>query len=315
MADAKTRTSKAARSNSTKSAAKKKAARKTRRTAKRKTTPRRSDPLRFASKEEAAENRKRHLHLYGKTGAVCDTDTLGHATPRNRSPVEIVVDASEGFIPLWDRNVTLRWRFNEPSMSVFVNPTAARGALRALFGDAILLWDWAAPVRFAERDDAWDFEIEMQPSDRCDANGCVLASAFFPDPGQNTLRIYPKIFEQTRDEQVETLAHELGHVFGLRHFFALVDERAWPARVFGNHSPFSIMNYGPNSVMTHSDREDLRRLYESAWSGELADINGTPIQFFKPYSAARGFSNDLCPGQSAQISPVMARAAGVGRRY
>ena len=95
--------------------------------------------------------------------------------------------------------------------------------------------------------------------------------------------IYPKLFSQNRSEQVETLVHEIGHVFGLRHFFALVDETAWPAKVFGTHSKFSIMNYGTLSVLTQADRDDLRRLYQLVWSGQLAEVNGTQIRTVRPF--------------------------------
>ena len=46
------------------------------------------------------------------------------------------------------------------------------------------------------------------------------------------------------NEQVETLVHEIGHVFGLRHIFALISETEWPAEIFGKQVKFSIMNYG-----------------------------------------------------------------------
>jgi hypothetical protein len=42
---------------------------------------------------------------------------------------------------------------------------------------------------------------------------------------------------------VDTLTHEIGHIFGLRHFFADVRESAFPSEVFGEHRPFSIMNF------------------------------------------------------------------------
>src|SRR5688572_30249249 len=47
------------------------------------------------------------VHIFGNR-VVCDTEPRGHPTPQGRSPLEIVVDASEGFIPLWASNMTLR---------------------------------------------------------------------------------------------------------------------------------------------------------------------------------------------------------------
>lgn len=233
-------------------------------------------------KPDSPKGAESEVHVFGDK-IVCDTEPRGHATPRGRSPLEIVVDASEGFIPLWARNSTLRWQFRESSMRAFKNPAAAKTMIRKLFGEALLAWGDAAPVKFSEKSDAWDFEIVMRRSDDCDANGCVLASAFFPDAGRHQLILYPQMFAQSHEEQVETLVHEIGHTFGLRHFFANISENAFPSQIFGAHKAFSIMNYGNKSVLTTEDKADLKRLYQLAWSGQLTQINGTPIKFVKPF--------------------------------
>lgn len=155
--------------------------------------------------------------------------------------------------------------------------------LKELLGEALLAWGDAAPINFAQRNDGWDFEIVIREADRCTINGCVLASAFFPDPGRHELVIYPRMFTQSRKEQVDTLIHEIGHTFGLRHFFANVSETTWPSEVFGTHRPFTIMNYGNQSELTNDDKKDLTQLYRMAWSGELTGINGTPIRLVQPF--------------------------------
>lgn len=202
-------------------------------------------------------------------------------------------------------DVTLRWRFQPRAMTIFRNPAAAMGYLRTLFGQAILLWGEASPVKFTEVHDGWDFEIIVRPEERCSRNGCTLASAFFPDAGRHELVIYPTMFEQTHNERIETLAHEIGHIYGLRHFFAAISERRWRSEIFGTHSPFSIMNYGANSVMTETDRADLSRLYQMAWNGQLTEINGTPIQLVRPFSA---FRRRLFPSDLAALRRGMASA-------
>ena len=65
------------------------------------------------------------------------------------------------------------------------------------------------------------------------------------------------MFTQARKEQVDTFIHEIGHIFGLRHFFANVSETAWPSEIFGRHENFSIMNYGALSELTDADKDDL----------------------------------------------------------
>ena len=241
-----------------------------------------ADPFELNADDQAGRTEESAVHVI-REGIRCDTERKGSETPGGGSLLEIVLDASEGFIPLWAKDTVLRWRFRERSLRRFRNPLAAKAAIEQMLGEAIAAWGSAAPVKFKQSDSAWDFEIVMQPADDCDAGGCVLASAFFPDAGRHQLLIYPKMFTQTRAEQVETLVHEIGHVFGLRHFFALVRETAWPAEVFGKHEPFSIMNYGAASMLTAADRSDLARLYQLAWSGQLTQINGTPIRFVRPF--------------------------------
>lgn len=247
-----------------------------------KTEAQRAEAFRLRSEDKPTREAESQVHVLAP-GIVCDTEPRGYATPQGRSPLEILVDASEGFIPLWAKDTKLRWRFRERSMNHFANPAAAKNEIRNLFGEALLAWGTAAPIKFTEDKDVWDFEIVMRQADNCSAGGCVLASAFFPDAGRHKFILYPKMFTQSRKEQVDTFIHEIGHIFGLRHFFAKISETAWPAEIFGTHSKFSIMNYGNLSELTAEDKEDLRRLYQLTWSGSLTQINGTPIRLVKPY--------------------------------
>ena len=241
--------------------------------------------LKLRNPKKASSASTQHVHIM-KQGVRCETDTRGHETPRGQSRLKLVVDASEGFIPLWAKDVTLRWRFRESSFAAFENPASVKATVEKLLAESILAWGDAAPVKFAFREDAWDFEILVRKQDDCDISGCVLASAFFPDAGRHQLVIYPKLFLESWEEQVETMVHEIGHVFGLRHFFAQISETSWPAEVFGKHSKFSIMNYGGLSRLTAADREDLKNLYGLVWAGKLTKLNGTKIKLMKPFHAS-----------------------------
>lgn len=232
--------------------------------------------------KESLELVRPEIHKLGN-GSVCKTESRGYAEPREKSILEIVVDASEGFVPLWAEGVTLKWRFNDQSVAMFVDPQAVMDYVEALFNEAVAAWGDAAPITFERVGSGHDFEIILEGYDDCSAYGCTLAMAFFPNAGRNELRIYPKMFTQVRKEQVETLIHEIGHIYGLRHFFAQVSEANWKSHIFGTHSKFSIMNYGADSFLTDADRDDLRELYRAVWSGELGDINGTEIRFQIPY--------------------------------
>ncbi|MFN6137494.1 MAG: matrixin family metalloprotease [Planctomycetota bacterium] len=238
-------------------------------------------------KTELSESDMSGIHVYGKgKRCLCMTDSRGFKTYKNRSLTELWVDATNGFIPLWDRGVTLRYRFNESSIqSYFENPEEAKAQIKLLFAEAVEAWGDSCPVSFQMTEEQADFEITMMQTASCNTFGCVLASAFFPDSGRHHLRLYPTLFEQARQEQVETLCHEIGHIFGLRHFFANVEETDFPSRLFGSDNEYSIMNYGEKSVLTDKDKSDLKKLYQMAWDRELVVIDKAPIRFFQPYSS------------------------------
>ena len=231
------------------------------------------------------EAQDEQVHVIRKD-VVCTTEPKGHKTPKGASLLEILLNAPNGFIPLWAPKTTLRWRFQEASLRRYARPEAVKIEVETLLGEALLAWGDAVPVKFEQADELWDFEIVVRDSDNCSPRGCTLARAFFPDAGRHELVIFPKMFAQDRQEQIETLVHELGHIFGLRHFFALVDETAFPAVLFGTHSTFSIMNYGDDSRLTDADRNDLKQLYTQAWSGQLTAINGTKIRLVTPFHAS-----------------------------
>src|SRR5688572_27873174 len=135
--------------------------------------PKRSaEATKLLDPKEAAKRTAADLHVLGR-GIVCKTDDRGYATPQNRDPSRIVLDVREGYIRLWARRTTLRWRFQEQSMQVFVDPEAAKEYIRGLMSDAVTAWGDSVPVQFNETPDLWDFEVAMVPDD-CDDNGCVL---------------------------------------------------------------------------------------------------------------------------------------------
>lgn len=186
-------------------------------------------------------------------------------------------------IPLWNKNVTLKWRFS-PLFDTNDNLKLVKQQLRFLIRQAISKWGDAAPIQFQETSGDFDFEV-VTMADNCNAEGaCSLASAFFPNSDQNKVVIFPRLFTLETSKQVDTIAHEMGHIFGLRHFFAQEKEGQWQSEIFGHHNPLTIMNYGELSTLTEQDKADLKRLYSLVWSGELNDINGLPVDLFSPFT-------------------------------
>src|SRR5690242_21278604 len=95
--------------------------------------------LRTKDAADVARALESKVHVL-KDGIICDTESRGYPTPDNRSPLDLVVDATNGFIPLWAPNMTLRWRFQQRSLEVFVDPVAAAAYIRDLLGRALLAW-------------------------------------------------------------------------------------------------------------------------------------------------------------------------------
>lgn len=235
---------------------------------------------------------KRLAHDHGKR---CVTESR-FPGPQNvsdhRIQPEVVVDVSRGKVPLWTAGTTLHWRFDERSLRRGGNIEATRRRVRALLRDAIAAWGTAAPVAFQERKRGWDFEIAVLARSDCGIDGCTLASAFFPSSQRQRLLIYPTMFEYDRAEQVSTLVHELGHVFGLRHFFAVTEEKEFPSLIFGEHSSYTVMNYGPKGRLTAADKRDLRRLYKAAWSPDATARIGRQVRLVHAPHMGRGTEED-----------------------
>ena len=196
-------------------------------------------------------------------------------------------------IPLWGPQSLLTWEFNDyylenyfeapnTNRDFFNTPGEAKIYLRALIEESLERWGDSLPVKFEERESGvTDFNVVLYHEEEGNAEeGYVLASAFFPNYNEKRLVIYPTLFRLSREEQVKTLVHEWGHTLGMRHYFANTREAAWPSILFGRDNPLTIMEYGSNSILTDSDKEDLIKLYFFAWSGRLTNIGGIPIQFF-----------------------------------
>jgi len=216
----------------------------------------------------------------------CATD-VSIPGPKTKKPgvpgiAEIRVDSTDGFIPLWAEGQYLRWGFDIESFDVFEDPVYAMQKVKEFIDAALEAWGWQ-PITFVYQENDTDFRVVMKSQKDCDQYGCVLASAFFPSSNQDRVFLYPTLFEQDTTEIVNTLEHEIGHIFGLRHYFAGTLESDSPSELFGEDAEQSIMNYGTLSVMTDADRSDLQRLYEEAWSKQLTHLNNAEIRFIYPY--------------------------------
>ncbi|KAG6983169.1 hypothetical protein FocnCong_v006352 [Fusarium oxysporum f. sp. conglutinans] len=110
-------------------------------------------------------------------------------------------------------------------------------------------------------------------------NPGVLASAFFPNHKDlNIMFVYADAFatKAWKNSMWKVFMHELGHVLGLRHEFALDEDKNLPegqrAKLIGVLNQDSVMNYKPTAPeLQKSDIISTRLFY-----GLRADSEGNP---------------------------------------
>ena len=98
----------------------------------------------------------------------------------------------------------------------------------------------------------------------------VLASAFFPNNVEDVLVYDFTLVSQTwRPRLRNTFLHEIGHIIGLRHEFAIKPDRfgngpetEFPAKLFGSENPNSVMSYEDVNEIQDTDREDVVKFYK-----------------------------------------------------
>jgi hypothetical protein len=115
------------------------------------------------------------------------------------------------------RSHHLRWRFQPRSLVLFEAPLAEMEALARLLGEAILQWGPAAlsgspatTTHGTSRSRCARSPAAHPPAASWPAPSSLMRAATRSSSTRSC-------FTRSRDEQIETLIHELGHVFGLRH--------------------------------------------------------------------------------------------------
>jgi hypothetical protein len=114
----------------------------------------------------------------------------------------------------------------------------------------------------------------------------VLAQAFFPHEVDQDVIVYSYAFEgQNKSILKEIFLHEIGHIFGLRHEFAIEGDNdgheaeGEGAKLFMEKNEYSVMSYKFPPRLQDSDRTQTVEFYKLPL-GYMLD--GSPVTDYQP---------------------------------
>jgi hypothetical protein len=199
--------------------------------------------------------------------------TNGYTCTTQRTISRIVIGLGDS-IPRWNKDATVNWAAVKTG---YPSDDHARYAAYTLAQAAS---DWN--IRRVGVTFKWVSDIEQATFvlEYGGFKGGVLAEAFFPnDKPLSGLFVYKSALQPSNLNYLRNiLQHELGHVLGLRHEFALKKERTLKAVRFGTINPLSVMSYTFPPNIQPSDEKDTRDFYE--FDGKK--IDGLRMVVWKP---------------------------------
>jgi hypothetical protein len=211
-------------------------------------------------------------------------------TQKSNSIDELFLGMDKGTLYLWEKGSKINWTARADG---YRSKEDALFSARACY-TAAAAWNKALNglVQF-EYVDSFDDACFQLKYGGVDTQG-TLAEAFFPDEYKNVLNnviVYQAQLQGAyKNEIVNTFAHELGHVLGLRHehsqdnptipgIWGQVEDGRYRNEVvesifFGSRNPYSIMAYYDAMKIQDSDVKDAREAYDTLENGSVLKGQG-----------------------------------------
>jgi len=188
------------------------------------------------------------------------------------------VQLDQGQVPLWKIGSVLTWTMKTRS---FPKPEQAAYAQQQMQS---AISDWGiSGIEFQyvseDKSDTVTFTVKFSKT----PSGSTVAKAFFPVEEQSSLVIYPIAFSEGQIRVMKNvLAHEVGHIYGLRHEFAMTEGNTVQ---FGPSNPASVMNYNSPPVIQESDRTWLQKLYDAKTPvTQIGDSDKFQVVRYSPFA-------------------------------
>jgi hypothetical protein len=215
---------------------------------------------------------------YGPAPASNLAGTTGDNAPDQ--PDSIVVGYGE-IVPRWDVKTsgprTLEYFVEEGS---FPSPSLARTSAKEFQAAADSWNELELGIKISETNDAVNANFYLvYRVNKLQSEIGTLARAFFPHEINEDVIVFSRAFQSDSLPILKNIfQHEIGHILGLRHEFAIAREGAG-AVLFMEPNEKSVMSYKFPPKIQDSDREQITEFYALA-NGYM--IDGSPVTDFQP---------------------------------